>query len=366
MITKTPDVTRVTNRHRSSEATSQEDQCCGTSPTVVSCYDLLDLVFPVCGLTDLTDGMYHGDPSVSYQQAQRNQAEWLLDQVKCSANSRLLDVGCGYGRLLEAARQRGAQALGLTVSPRQVASCRQRGLDARLLDYRELDGSWDGEFDCIVANGSMEHFVQPRDAALGWQEMVYRQLFQDCHRLLDPASPSGRMVATVIHFHRFRPDPQDLLKLPCRFPMLSDRFHLALLERVMGGYYPSNDQLVRCASPHFDLVGQVDGTEDYRRTSEEWLRCVRRSFISWKTAPRLLKRLVPRLLHRPLHTSFAISLLFTASWQWQFRGADPPMRLLRLVWQHRNATLPPLYESPDDDRCHALVGPSSFASQQFA
>jgi len=239
MITKTPEGSQATHHpSRRSAASTRMDQCHGTSPTVVNCYDFMDRVFPACGLTDLTDGMYHGDPAVSYQQSQRNQAEWLLEQVKCSANSRLLDIGCGYGRLLEAARKRGAKALGLTVSPRQVASCRQRGLDARLLDYRELDDSWDGAFDGIVANGSIEHFVHPRAAALGWQEIVYRQLFQDCHRLLDPASPSGRMAATVIHFNRVRPDPSDLLKHPFRFPIHSDRFHLALLERVMGGHYP--------------------------------------------------------------------------------------------------------------------------------
>jgi cyclopropane fatty-acyl-phospholipid synthase-like methyltransferase len=326
----------------------------------------MDRVFTVCGLTDLTDGMYHGDPSVTYQQAQRNQAEWLLDQAKCSSRSRLLDIGCGYGRLLEAARRRGAKAVGIAVSPRQVVNCRQRGLDARLLDYRELDESWDGAFDCIVANGSIEHFVQPRDAALGWQETTYRQMFQDCHRLLDPTSPSGRMVATVIHFNRVRPEPYDLVKLPFRFPLLSDSFHLALLERVMGGHYPADDQLIQCAAPHFKLVRQLDGTEDYRRTSDEWLRRVRRGFLNLRIAQRLLKRLLPCLLSRPIHTSFAMSLLFTASWQWQFRGVNPPTRLWRLVWQHRNESLPARKGTPNDRRCDVIAGPRSFAFQPFA
>ena len=328
-------------RPRSPTSIEQDVEPEGTNATVVDCYDFFDRVFPECGLTDLTDGMYHGDPSVSYEQAQRNQVNWLLDQVQCSAKSRLLDIGCGYGRLLDAARQRGATAIGISVSPQQVASCRQRGLDARLLNYRELDESWSGTFDCIVANGSIEHFVQPRDAGSDCQETIYCQMFQICHRLLDPASPSGRVAATVIHYNRFRPNPSDLLQVPNRFSLFSDRFHAALLERVMGGFYPSDDQLTRSARPYFSQLVQLDGTEDYLRTSEEWLRCVRRSFLNWKTAPRLFKRLVPCWLTRPLHTSLAMSHLFTASWQWQFRGENPPTRLKRFVWRHRSVSSTP-------------------------
>ena len=34
-----------------------------TAPTVISCYALFDRVFTACGFTDLTDGMYEGDPT---------------------------------------------------------------------------------------------------------------------------------------------------------------------------------------------------------------------------------------------------------------------------------------------------------------
>ena len=28
-------------------------------------------------------------------------------------------------------------------------------LDVRLLDYKNLDGAWDGQFDAVIANGSI-------------------------------------------------------------------------------------------------------------------------------------------------------------------------------------------------------------------
>ena len=112
----------------------------------------------------------------------------------------------------------------------------------------------------------------------------------------------------------------------------SDKFHWAMLERCMGGFYPDEGQLERCAEPYFRLVTEVDGTEDYRLTSEEWLNRTRRSFVKRETASRILKRLLPFAARYPGRSLASLALLLTASWQWQFRGANPKTRLLRHVW----------------------------------
>jgi cyclopropane fatty-acyl-phospholipid synthase-like methyltransferase len=149
-------------------------------PTVVNCYDFFDRLIPA-GMTDLTDGIYHGDESLSYEQAQENQANWLLDQVGCTERSRILGIGCGNGRLL-AVERRGAKPIGVTI---RRSNCRRvRGLDMRLLNYRELGEGWNGRFDGIVANGSIEHFVQPRDVAAGRMDQIHRE-----HRPYGPAYP---------------------------------------------------------------------------------------------------------------------------------------------------------------------------------
>ena len=82
------------------------------------------------------------------------------------------------------------------------------GLDVRLQDYRHPDPGWDGQFDAAIANGSVEHFVQPADAAAGRDDASYLHLFATVHRLLDPGSGAGRFVTTVIHVPR-RSDPND-------------------------------------------------------------------------------------------------------------------------------------------------------------
>jgi cyclopropane-fatty-acyl-phospholipid synthase len=299
---------------------------------VESCYDVLDLANEAIdgGIQDYTDGMYEDDPATPYEVAQQNQAEWLLDQADCRAGSRLLDLGCGNGRLLEAARRRGAAGVGITICGRQVERCRRKGLDVRLCDYRKMDSSYDGCFDAIIANGSIEHFVQPAQAARGEADDIYRELFAICHRALDPSSDRGRLATTSIHFGRVHIDPREMKHGPFRFRWGSDRFHYSMLVHSFGGFYPTTGQLERCASAEFRLIDQQDGTEDYLWTSEHWLKVLKRSIKH----PAFLRRLIGELAHHPVHVPrMLLCLLLAQSWNWQFRGNNPPMRLLRQTWQ---------------------------------
>jgi len=302
---------------------------------VVTCYSAVDRFFPACGLFDLTEGIYHGNPELPFEQAQANQHNYLLDQVQRGAGGRFLDIGCGYGTLLQRARHRGAVGVGITVNPEQVCHCRRNRLDAHLLDYRTVPREWDGTFDGLIANGSIEHFVRPDDVATGRADEVYRHLFATAHRLIDPASPARRFATTTIHVLRKPADPLALLRSPSTFPRDSDDFHWAVLEQGWGGYYPEPGQLRRCAAVYFDLVEEVDGTEDYHLSSEEWLQQIRRALLS----PRVVKiglRSLPVFVRAPRQfLTLLLGFLSSQSWNWQFRPPNPPTRLLRQTWVYR-------------------------------
>jgi cyclopropane fatty-acyl-phospholipid synthase-like methyltransferase len=204
-----------------------------------------------------------------------------------------------------------------------------------LLDYRAVPREWDKTFDVVIANGPIEHFVRPDDVLVGRADEVYRQFFATVHRLIDPRSSARRLATTTIHALR-QPDPRALSRSPLSLRRGSDDFHWAVLAQGWGGYYPHLGQLRRCAEPYFELVEEMDGTEDYRLTSEEWLRRVRRALFS----PRLAKiawRSLPVLLRSPRQfLTLLWGSLVSQSWHWQFRPPNPPTRLLRQTWEYRD------------------------------
>jgi cyclopropane fatty-acyl-phospholipid synthase-like methyltransferase len=322
----------------------------GTAATVRLCYDLLDIA-PLCGVTDFTDGKYvdeRNDRS-AYLAAQARQAEYLLDQALCERGTRLLDIGCGYGRILEYAERRRARALGITVSARQVARCRARGLAVHELDYRNILGrvgwalptddcikppmaggahpAWEHSFDAIIANGSLEHFVQAQEAAARRADAIYEEMFAICRRLL---VAGGRLVTTAIHFRDVAQfNPTEILRGSAAHSRGSPAFQYAMLVETFGGWYPEPGQLERCATPCFELIEEDDGTHDYYLTSEYWLRQLKWSLV---TKPQVWLAVLAKWRQHPRGVWRMLrSHLWDHAWYWQFRP-PAPMRLFRQTW----------------------------------
>lgn len=315
------------------ESTARRSRTAETAAAVRTCYDVLDLCRG-CGITDFTDGKYFDERTSrgAYLAAQRRQADYLLDQIDCDLESRVLDVGCGYGRILAAAMARGAVATGLTIAPLQAAAGRDNGLDVQLCNYRELFhrpefAGWEHSFDGVVANGSLEHFVQTEDAAAGRADEIYAEFFEICRRLL---RSGGKLATTAIHARRVgQVNPADLLGDPERWPRGSETYHAASLHRSFGGWYPEPGQLQRCAAGAFELVAAEDGTHDYLLTSEYWMRRIRRSLA---IDPRSWPRTISTFMRQPRATLQMLRcLLVDESWTYQFR--DPaPAQLWRHTW----------------------------------
>ena len=302
-----------------------------TSQTVINCYDFMD-AFASCGITDFTDGKYYGNPHLPYLKAQENQAEWLLDQINCKKGSRILDIGCGNGRILQTAERRGAEAVGITISEKQVEKCRNQKLDARLLNYRSIPESWNASFDGVIANGSVEHFVQIQDAIAGKQNQIYTEMFALVHRIL---KPQGKFATTIIHFNDWaQVPPEEIIKGATSFKRGTEYFHCARLAQDFGGWYPKGDQLEKCAELYFNLECREDGTEDYHITSETWLSQMKKTVLA---NPKAWLIFAGKFLKNPPATlGFLDDLLISQSWMHQFRdwkGKGTPTRLYRDVWK---------------------------------
>jgi SAM-dependent methyltransferase len=76
------------------------------------------------------------------------------------APSRVIDVGCGTGALLEALRDRGCEVYGLEYSEAALKSCRSRKLSVQKFDLETDIFNDDRAFDLAVSMEVAEHLPQ--------------------------------------------------------------------------------------------------------------------------------------------------------------------------------------------------------------
>lgn len=136
----------------------------------------------------------------SLAEAQRAKLDHICRKLRLRAGERLLDIGCGWGGLiLHAAREYGARALGITLSPAQAEWARDKiaagGLAVRcaveVRDYRALGGL--GPFDKIVSVGMCEHVGHarlPGYFTAAWDALRPGGLFLN-HCIVSGQDPAG-------------------------------------------------------------------------------------------------------------------------------------------------------------------------------
>ena len=106
-----------------------------------------------------TDYHNHGGLSTS-EYVRTRLAEITKEFSKYRQTNRLLDVGCGAGGLLEAARDQGWKAQGVDVSETAVKHVRSLGFNAFHGELQDAKLS-DQDFDVITAGELLEHVFDP-------------------------------------------------------------------------------------------------------------------------------------------------------------------------------------------------------------
>jgi cyclopropane-fatty-acyl-phospholipid synthase len=259
-------------------------------------YSLTDRVFRLSmgEMADFSGAKYDGDFSLRLEQAQRRKHEYVAEQIGIAEGKRMLDLGCGWGALLDFVRRRGGVGVGVTLSSAQLAACRRHGLDVELCDAREVDVERFGSFDSVASLGAFEHFCSPGDYRAGRQEEVYRDLFVRVAGLLPDR---GRFYLQTMVFGRNMPPPSeiDIDALRGMPPRDTDAWYLALLGRQFpGSWLPfGKEQVLRCADPHFRLIEIGSGRLDYIETIEQWNACIgarslRKTLLKLALLPRWL------------------------------------------------------------------------------
>jgi cyclopropane-fatty-acyl-phospholipid synthase len=265
-------------------------------------YSLIDRIFRLSlgEMADFSGAKYDGDFSLTLEQAQRRKHEYVAEQIGIAPGRRVLDLGCGWGPLLNFIRSREATGLGVTLSSAQAEACRRNGLDARIEDARAVTRETFGVFDALASLGAFEHFCSVDEYRSGRQDEIYSRLFENLAGLLPD---DGRLYLQTMVFGRNMIDPEEA---DIEAPRDSDAWYLALMQRQFpGSFLPfGKEQIAAAAEPHFRLVSAVSGRLDYIETIRQW----RKRFAEPSVRKTLLKaRLVPKWL-----TSADFRLAFTS------------------------------------------------------
>lgn len=182
--------------------------------------------------------------------AQENKLSRIMDLLSLKGGERVLEIGCGWGRLAERLSiERNAHVTGLTLSPSQLAIAQQRlrmaGADKselRLQDYRDVTE----KFDRVVSIEMIE--------AVG--EKYWPTYFG---KIADVLKPGGRAVLQVITIANERFD--------------SYRRNADFIQRYVfpGGMLPSPAVMLdQIAQARMQFTSLENFGESYARTLNAW------------------------------------------------------------------------------------------------
>jgi tocopherol O-methyltransferase len=188
-------------------------------------------------------------------------ANSVADRAGVAGRTRVCDIGCGYGATARLMAERGAEVIGITISPAQCAIGQRVGENPKIVcgDWLRNDFASDS-FDAAIAIESSEHMPD-----LG-------EFFRQAARVL---RPGGKLVVCA-WLSSEHPTPKAvrwLLEPICRegrMPHLSTASEYQTLAQHAGF--------------------QVEQSEDVtQRVQQTWPAIVRHLIVKFATAPQYLR-----------------------------------------------------------------------------
>lgn len=204
----------------------------------------------------------------------------ILARYREPLSGRVLDLGCGAGRLLGYLVALGGEVQGVDISPRMIDYCRRRypGASVMIGDMSALPDAVGGGFDAIFASYNLIDVLDDR---------ARRTLLADLHgRLGDEgvlifsshnlafADAGGTRPSTPRALGRLNRPPRELLELPVRLPArLRNRRRMRALERRGADHAILNDQALDYGLLHY-YIGRGDQERQLDQLSYDLVECL--------------------------------------------------------------------------------------------
>ncbi len=204
-----------------------------------------------------TCAVFDGTDDLDAAQLAKLDVLYRLGHVR--TDSRVLDIGCGWGANLEyLGVDRGVREVhGITLSEAQHGEILRRdlpGVRSSCMDYRDYEPPV--AFDTVMSICMIEHVVTPEQARAGESVARYRDYF---HRAWRWSAPGAHFALQTILRSRAPRIPADIREL-------------SWVTRAIfpGGITPRMEDIVAAVNPYWEIVEVRTRREDYRRTCEHW------------------------------------------------------------------------------------------------
>jgi cyclopropane-fatty-acyl-phospholipid synthase len=230
----------------------------GASPEAIQAhYDTGNEFYRLWLDPTLTYSCAFWDGANSLAEAQINKLDYHVEQAQAAGAARVLDIGCGWGSLLERLTvvHGVGRAVGITLSEAQA-----KYVEALAVDKTEVRlESWTDHqaaepYDAIISVGAAEHFVRPETPS-DERTQIYCHFFERCRELLRPGGFLSLQSMAYGGLGRFRAGA-----LATIFPE-SDLPRLA--------------ELVEGMERKFEIVRMRNDPKHYSRTVRVWMDSLR-------------------------------------------------------------------------------------------
>ena len=267
-----------------------------------------------------TEGYYYDkngniDLKKTVTDAQTDKNNILLDKLSVKEGTRIIDLGCGYGNLLIEAKKRGAICYGVSICKHHIDFIKkQYNISGIVADFKNLPKELDGKFDCVVANGSLEHLGFIEDANNNTLNQNYEKFFRGVSKIIDANSGNRQIFITCLHKNDKRGKQWSTW----------DFFNAYLIQMTYGGFYPSSPSGLTKNMKDFTIISQIDATIHYELTSRTGIDGsdydFGSRFIRNKRPSSLMLQFLS-FLNDPYYIQKELYYIFN-SWRWQFENRN--------------------------------------------
>ncbi|WP_174189603.1 SAM-dependent methyltransferase [Nocardia barduliensis] len=191
--------------------------------------------------------------------AQERKLRFHLDAICADSAAAVLDIGCGWGAILQRLSRRHAVArsVGLTLSAEQAEFVRTLdlpGVEVRLENWLHFEP--DIRFDGVISIGAFEHFARPEDSPAE-KIRVYREFFTRCRDWLNDDGVLS--LQTIVYANMEREQASTFMQREI-FPDAD---------------LPTLAEIATAAEGVFEIRSLANGRLDYAWTCAEWARRLR-------------------------------------------------------------------------------------------